>query len=188
VCTGQPVLACRILAITFSSKLWFRWSCTFWKAYDILYIIELKPYHFEQFVTPYSPVQTAPVLLQFFQHFQLCIVGITFSSKLGFWWSWTFWKAYKILYISELKPYKFEYIWCRETLPIQSALSLNFVNFTFISFHFYFLMCWTLSMYKVSSIWLCNVFYGSYNIFFEVLLPQYPSPNHFAPLNYKHKH
>jgi hypothetical protein len=33
------------------------------------------------------------------------------------------------------------------------------------------LMCWTLSMYKVSSILLCNVFYESYNVFFEVLHP-----------------
>jgi hypothetical protein len=38
--------------------------------------------------------------------------------------------------------------------------------------HFYFLMCWTLSMYKVSSIWICNVLYGYYNVFFEVLHPQ----------------
>jgi hypothetical protein len=39
--------ACRILALTFSSELRFQLSCTFWKAYEILYIPELKPYQFE---------------------------------------------------------------------------------------------------------------------------------------------
>jgi hypothetical protein len=52
--------------------------------------------------------------------------------------------------------------------------------------HFYFLMCWTLSMYKVSSIWLCNVFYRSYNVFFEVLHPQSLSPIHFASCELHH--
>jgi hypothetical protein len=45
MCTGQPMLSCCILAITFSSELWFRWSWTFWKAYKIIYISELKPCH-----------------------------------------------------------------------------------------------------------------------------------------------
>jgi hypothetical protein len=154
VCTGQPVLACRILAITFSSELRFWWSYTFWKAYEILYIPELKPYQFEQiWHTGQSGVhRTSHMLLLFFQQFRLCIVGITFSSELRFWWSWTFWKAYKIIYISELKP----------------------------------LMCWTLSMYKVFSIWLCNVLYGYYNVFFEVLHPQSLSPIHFASCELQH--
>ena len=108
--TGQPMLACRILAITFSSELRFRWSCTFWKAYEILYIPELKPYQFEQIGhSEQSGVHRASyMVLQFFQQFRLRIVGITFSSELRFWWSWTFWKAYKINYISELKPCQFE--------------------------------------------------------------------------------
>jgi hypothetical protein len=97
--TGHPMLACRILAITFSSELRFRWSGTFWKAYKILYTPELKPYQFEQIGhSEQSGVHRASyMLLQFFQQFRLCIVGITFSSELRFWWSWTFWKAYKII-------------------------------------------------------------------------------------------
>jgi hypothetical protein len=110
VCTGQPMLACRILSITFSSELRFRWSCTFWKAYEILYISELKLYQFEQIwhTEQFGVHRTTHMLLQFFQQFRLRIVGITFSSELRFWWPWTFWKAYKIIYISELKPCQFE--------------------------------------------------------------------------------
>jgi hypothetical protein len=134
VCTGQPMPSCRVLAITFSSKLRFRWSCTFWKAYEIIYIPELKPYQFKQiWHTRQSGVHwTSHILVQFFKQFRLRIVGITFSSELRFWWSCTFWKAYKIIYISELKPCQFEKIWFCEILPIQSALPLNFVNFTFV--------------------------------------------------------
>jgi hypothetical protein len=162
------------LAISFSSELRLLWSCNFLKAYEIIYIPELKPYHFEQFVTSDSPVQTAPVLLQFLQHFQLCIVGITFSSELRFWWFWKFWKAYKILYISELNHVslsRFDFMkhfkFIQPFLPTLST-SLLFCGF---ASHFYFLMCWTLSMYKVYSIRLCNVFCGYYNVFFEVLHP-----------------
>jgi hypothetical protein len=60
------------------------------------------------------------------------IFAITFSSELRFWWSCTFWKAYEILYNLELKLCQFEYIWFCEILLIQSALPLNFVNFTFV--------------------------------------------------------
>jgi hypothetical protein len=89
VCTGQPMLACRILAITFSSKLRFWWSCTFRKAYKIIYISEFKPYHFEKilYTGQFDVHRTSHMLMQFFQQFQLCIVGITFSSELWFWWS-----------------------------------------------------------------------------------------------------
>jgi hypothetical protein len=110
VCTGQPMSACRILTITFSSELRFRWSCNFWKAYEILYILELKAIsvwvnlaHRTGQCAPDIPYATAV-----FQQFLLRIVGITFSSELRFWWSWTFWKAYKIVYISELNPCQFE--------------------------------------------------------------------------------
>jgi hypothetical protein len=41
-------------------------------------------------------------------------------------------------------------------------------------------------MYKVSSILLCNVFYESYNVFFEVLHPQSLSPIHFASCELQH--
>jgi hypothetical protein len=69
--------------------------------------------------------------------------------------------------------------------PFLSSLSTSLLFCSFVS-HFYFLMCWTLSMYKVCSIWLCNVFYGSYNVFFEVLHPQSLSPIHFASCELQH--
>jgi hypothetical protein len=59
-------------------------------------------------------------------------------------------------------------------------------SFCGFAYHFYFLMYWTLSMYKVSSIWLCNIFYESYNVFFEVLHPQSLSPIHFASCELQH--
>jgi hypothetical protein len=66
-CTGQPtqnMIACRILAITFSSQLQFCWPCTFWKAYEIHYIPELKPYNFQQIWHTGQSGETTPMLLE----------------------------------------------------------------------------------------------------------------------------
>ena len=40
-----------ILAITFYSELQFRWSCTLWKAYEIIYNIILKSISFDQILS-----------------------------------------------------------------------------------------------------------------------------------------
>jgi hypothetical protein len=63
--------------------------------------------------------------------------------------------------------------------PFLSTSSTSLLFCTFAS-HFYFLMCWTLGMYKMSLIWLCNVFYGSYDASFEVLHLHSLSLIHFA--------
>jgi hypothetical protein len=41
-------------------------------------------------------------------------------------------------------------------------------------------------MYKVFSILLCNVFYGYYNIFFDVLHPQSLGAIHFVSCELQH--
>jgi hypothetical protein len=129
------------------------------------------------------------MLLLFFQQLRLRIVGITFSSELWFWWSWTFGKLIKLSTSqiwSHVSLSRFDFMkHFQFSQPFLSTLSTSLLFCSFVS-HFYFLMCWTLSMYKVSLIWLCNVFYGPYYVFFEVLHPQSLSPIHFASCELQH--
>ena len=130
-----------------------------------------------------------PYATAVFQQFRLRVVDITFSSEFRFWWSWTFWKAYKMSTSqswSHASLNRFDVVkHFQFSQPFLSTLSTSLLFCSFVS-HFYFLMCWTLNMYKVSSIWLCNVLYGYYNVFFEVLHPQSLSPIHFASYELQH--
>jgi hypothetical protein len=118
--------------------------------------------------------QTSHMLLQFVQQFRLRIVGIIFSSNSDFDDLGLFGKLIKLSTSqswSLVSLSRFDFVkHFQFSQPFLSTLSTSLFFCSFVS-HFYFLMCWTLSMYKVSSIWLRNVFYGSYNVFFEVLHP-----------------
>ena len=87
----------RILIITLSSELRFWWSCTLWKAYEILYKNIQESISFDQVLRRRNIRKPSdhPVTRKNQLHHVLII---TFCSELRFWWSWNLWKAYEIVY------------------------------------------------------------------------------------------
>jgi hypothetical protein len=131
------------------------------------------------------------MLLQFFSNYDFVLWAWLLAPNSNFDDIWFFGKLIKLSTSqswSHVSLSRFDFVkHFQFSQPFLSTLSTSLLFCSFVP-HFYFLMCWTLSMYKVSSIWLCNVFYGSYNVFFEVLHPQSLSPIHFASCELQHKH
>ena len=99
----------RILAITLYPELSFRWSCTLWKAYKMLYKILLKINSFDQSLS--TGVTGDHRMNRWFQKsafIVLRILVITLYSELRFRWSCTLWKACEMFYKIILKINSFD--------------------------------------------------------------------------------
>ena len=86
--TEISFMVLRILIITLSSELRFRWSYTLWKAYEILYKNVQESISLDQVLS--IGISGDRRIIRSLHRNQLHHVLIrTFCSELRFWWSWT---------------------------------------------------------------------------------------------------